>query len=96
MIPHAATKWYQLGLELIEQQYQYALDIIEADTPNDVSKCCKKMFQKWFETDKQASWDKLIKALRIFQLDNVANDVENFLQAEYVTNVLMYLDIYII
>ena len=45
------------------------------------------MFSKWLNTDELASWDKLIKALRIVQLKNVANDIEQFfLQDECVTD----------
>ena len=45
------------------------------------------MFSKWLNTDELASWDKLIKAVRIVQLNNVANDIEQLLlQGEYVTD----------
>ena len=45
------------------------------------------MFSKWLNTDKLASWDKLIKAVRIVQLNNVANDIgELLLHGEYVVD----------
>ena len=45
------------------------------------------MFSKWLNTDELASWDKLIKALRIVQLNDVANDIEQLsCQGEYVTD----------
>ena len=91
MIPHAATKWYELGLELLERKYQTELDIIEVDTRNDVLTCCRKMFQKWLNTDEQASWDKVIKALRIFRLNDVASDIEKLLQGEEM--LIIYFDI---
>ena len=90
MIPHVATKWYELGLELLERKYQAELDIIEVDTRNDVSTCCRKMFRKWLNTDELASWDKVIKALRAFQLNNIASDVEKLLQGEEM--LLIYFD----
>ena len=53
---------------------------MEADTRNDsVTTSCRKMLEKWIDTDNSASWDKLIKALMIVQLNNVANDIEQLL-----------------
>ena len=87
MIPSVATRWYELGLVLLDTNYQYELAIIEADIRNDVVTCCRKMFNKWLSTDELASWDKLIKAVRIVQLNNVANDIGQLLQeGEYVTD----------
>ena len=87
MIPRVNARWYILGLQLLDPQYEYELDTIEADTRNDAATSCRKMFSKWLNTDELASWDKLIKALRTVQLNNVANDIEQLLlQGEYVTN----------
>ena len=87
VIPSVATKWYELGLMLLDPKYENELNTIEADTRNDAATCCRKMFSKWLNTDQLASWDKLIKALRIVQLNNVASDIEQLLlQGEYVTD----------
>ena len=87
VIPPVNTKWYDLGVVLLEPKYQNELNAIEVDTRNDVATCCRKMFSKWLNTDELASWDKLIKAVRIVQLNNVANDIEQLLlQGEYVTD----------
>ena len=85
MIPLVNTKWYDLGLVLLEPKYENELNTIDVDTRNDAATCCRKMFSKWLNTDELASWDKLIKAVRIVQLNNVANDIEQLLQGEYVT-----------
>ena len=86
VIPSVATKWYELGVVLLDTKYQNELSIIEADTKSDVVTCCRKMFSKWLNTDELASWDRLIKTARIIQLNNVANDIEQLLsQGEYVT-----------
>ena len=79
MIPSVAAKWYELGVVLLDPEYQNELNTIEADTRNDAATSCRKMFSKWLNTDELASWDKLIKALRIVQLNNVANDIERLL-----------------
>ena len=91
VVPLVATKWYDLGVVLLEPKYQHELISIEADVRNDVATCCRKMFSKWLNSDELASWDKLIKAVRIFQLNNVANDIEQLLlQGENVTDLLYY------
>ena len=79
VIPSVATRWYELGLVLLDTNYHNELTIIEADVRNDAATCCRKMFCKWLNTDELASWDKLIKAVRIVQLNNVANDIEQLL-----------------
>ena len=85
MIPSVAANWYELGVVLLDPNYQNELNFIEANARNDsVTTSCRKMFSKWLETDKSASYDKLIKALRIVQLNYVANDIERLLQGEYV------------
>ena len=88
MIPSLATRWYDLGLVLLDTKHQNELIIIEEDTKNDSKKCCRKMFSKWLDTDELACWDKLIKAAKIAQLNNVANDIEQLLlHGEYVTEI---------
>ena len=87
VVPLVNTKWHDLGVVLLEPKYENELNTIEVDTRNDVATCCRKMFSKWLNTDELASWDKLIKAVRIVQLNNVANDIEQLLlQGEYVTD----------
>ena len=87
VIPSVATKWFEIGVVLLDPKYQNELNTIEIDTRNDAATCCRKMFSKWLNTDQLASWDKLIKALRIVQLNYVASDIEqSLLQGEYVTD----------
>ena len=72
---------------LLDTKYQNELTIIEKeDSKNNLKKCCRKMFSKWLDTDELACWEKLIKAAKIAQLNNVANDIEQQLllhSAEY-------------
>ena len=92
MIPSVKTEWYNLGLQLLDPKYDNKLNTIETDTRNDAATCSRKMFSRWLNTDQLASWDKLIKALRIVQLNNVASDIEQLLQGECVVmcNMLSY------
>ena len=66
-----STKWYELGLELIENDK--ILKVIEADHPNDVNRCCRIMFEKWLERTPNASWSQLVTALDSIEM-NVAAD----------------------
>ena len=88
MIPSVATRWYDLGLVLLDEKDQKELTIIEEDTKNDWKKCCRKMFSKWLDTDELACWDKLINAAKVARLNNVANDIEQLLlHGKYVTEI---------
>ena len=87
VIPSVANRWFELGVLLLDIKYQNQLTIIEADIRNDAVTCCRKMFIRWLNTDELASWDKLVEAVRIVQLNNVANDIEQLLLCgEYVTD----------
>jgi len=79
VIPYAADQWYNLGLLLLEPKDENYLKIIEADTRNDARTCCRKMFSKWLTTDKLASWDKVIEALTLIGLNNVASNIKELL-----------------
>ena len=89
VIPLVATRWYDLGLELLETKHERELDTIEKDNKAEGAKtCCRKMFSKWLETQSDnASWDQLIQAVKNIEVNNVASDIEQLLlQREYVTD----------
>ena len=91
VIPLVATRWYDLGLELLETKHERELDTIEKDSKVEGAKtCCRKMFSKWLETQSDnASWDQLIQAVKNIELDDVASDIEQLLlQGEYVTDMI--------
>ena len=79
VIPNVADKWYELGLILLEPKYENHLKIISVDTQNDARTCCRKVFEEWLRTDKLASWDKVIEALTLIGLDNVASNIKQLL-----------------
>ena len=57
------------------------LEIIQANGPGDVTKCCNEMFAKWLESDTSASWKQLITALQSpgIQLNTVADHIQKML-----------------
>jgi len=68
----------------LDPKYENELNTIEADTNNNAATSCRRMFTKWLNTEELASWDKLIKALRTIQLNNLASKIERLLlQGEY-------------
>ena len=86
VIPSVASNWFELGVVLLDPKYQNELSTIETDSRNDARTCCRKMLVRWLNTDELASWDKLIKALRIIQLNDLASNIEQLLlQGEYAT-----------
>ena len=83
MIPSVANHWFDLGLQLLDPKYENELNNIEADK-DDTKTCCRKMFNKWLNTDKLASWDKVIEALTLIGLESVASNIKQLLdQGEF-------------
>ena len=73
-------KWHELGIELLDSNNTVEdLDIIEAEHPTDLKKCCTKMFSMWLRQQPQASWNQLIEALRHIKLDALAMKIEEIL-----------------
>ena len=60
VIPRYATKWKKMGVLL--GLSTGVLDIIENDCHDKAESCCHAMFEKWFDTDRTASWRKLCDA----------------------------------
>ena len=77
-VPKFACKWRDVGIQLLKARYHNALDIIERNCRYDVEECCKKMIDKWLETDKNAKWSQLIKALveASVSLITLANEIK--------------------
>ena len=74
-------KWHDLGIELLDFDDVEALDIIEAEHPTDLNRCCTKMFQLWLTKQPTASWNQLIEALREpdVELHALATKIEQML-----------------
>ena len=71
-------KWYDLGIELLENDDIGALNNIQSDHSKDQEECCTKMFQLWL-TKQPASWNQLIEALRNIKLNHLATSIEEML-----------------
>ena len=80
VVPNVADRWYKFGQVLLEPKYASRLKTIRADAKNDAEAGCAKMFEKWLDTDKLASWNKVIEALKSVELISVASDIKNLLE----------------
>lgn len=78
VITSIAPKWYELGVELLDDDQSRQLDIIRANHPN-VTKCCYSMFKYWLDSHPTANWHDLVNALREqgIEEDSVAVMLEN-------------------
>ena len=90
VVPSVATKWYDLGLQLLDPKYDTELDIIEANSRYDEKTGCRKMFSKWLNTEESATWYKLLDALRNINLNTVASDIEQLLSKGKLLCCLIY------
>ena len=78
VIPKVANKWYELGIQLLNQPQLPKLDEIQKAYPNNLQRGCIEMLKYWLEITPGASWDNLIHALRApgLELLTIADDVE--------------------
>ena len=63
-------------MQLLDKDGPDKLDAIEKNNPKDVEKCCSEMFQFWIKNKTDASWKKLIAALKTIGLAVLANEIE--------------------
>ena len=68
--------WYELGIVLLDGEHTEKLYVIQSDNKGDIEKCCTAMFQYWLEVDKDASWDKLITALKHINHVKLAEEIK--------------------
>ena len=73
---HIATKWYELGAELLENDNH--LEVIKANHQNDVQSCCQEMFKRWLDVKPNASWSQLGTALRNIGMTTAAVAIKQY------------------
>ena len=78
IIPHVAPHWYEIGIQLLNEDQESHLDVIKANHGHDKITSCTEMFWLWLKSHPNASWHELIESLRspAVQLHCVAADVE--------------------
>ena len=75
-----AVQWYDLGIQLLDDDGPGVLNVIKADHPNDAKTCCSVMFEKWLLKKPDATWSQLAAALTKLGMNSVAADLKKQLQ----------------
>ena len=78
-----AACWRDLGVELTISDAK--LNNIAEDFPRDVERCCSEMLSCWLRNDPQASWNKLIEALKHIGKKVLAKNIEIDILKGFVT-----------
>ena len=78
VIPHVASKWYEVGVMLLKEDQESHLDQIKTNHGQDVTNCCLEMFRYWKQSHPDANWHRLLAALKSpgVELHHVAADIE--------------------
>ena len=85
----ASTKWHDLGLELLEPGDEGKLNQIERNHPQDNGECCKQMFRLWLQKCPDATWNRLMQALREVGLNQLASKIDGLLLQKTKGNVTL-------
>ena len=72
-----SSKWYELGIELLDDDQLAQLRVITANY-TDVTRQCSEMFIYWLQTHPNATWFQLVAALRApgIEMNSVAATLE--------------------
>ena len=78
LIPHIATQWYEIGIQLLREDQESHLDVIEANRDYNITMRCKEMLWLWLRSHPSATWHHLIESLKssTVNLHSVAADIE--------------------
>ena len=78
VVPSVSDKWKDIGVHLLHPTLikERTLEVIAANHPQSVEECCKSMFKKWLETQKDASWNQLIEVIKSIGLLFLASKLE--------------------
>ena len=71
-----APQWYDLGVQLLNEEQVKKLNVMQSDHPGDSEKCCTALFNHWLQVDTTASWDKLMMALIHIGKDVLADTIK--------------------
>ena len=63
VIPHVASKWFQLGLELFDEKEEHLLNNIKSTQKENDDKCLE-MFCVWTMSHSDATWSQIVEALK--------------------------------
>ena len=76
-----ADRWYDIGLELLEQKDERAVNIIKKNNAGNITECCMEMLELWLNKQSNATWNQLIETLKApgIELNSAASQIEGML-----------------
>jgi len=85
--PDIATKWYDIGIELLDEEDEIILNTTKKNFPGDHDICAAEMLQLWLARKTDASWNQLIQAFRKrhIKLNVLASEIEGMLYKGMIT-----------
>ena len=81
-----ALHWRELGIRLLQEKDINKLNIIKENHPSNIERCCDEMIKHWLDVDTEASWDKLIRALKQIEQNALAAEIKQ----DVVKGILQY------
>ena len=82
MRSYITAKWYDLGLELLDQEDEQDLNVIKSDKYRDLEKSTTDMFELWFSRKHNANWNDLVQALADIKMVVLAKRIKEMLLPE--------------
>ena len=70
-----ASKWEDLGVELLNEEQRSKLKNITKNE-REVEDCCTKLFIYWLDAYPDASWNKLLEALKKMKQNNLVEKIK--------------------
>ena len=70
-------KWYDIGMQLLDDDDSVALAKIRENYPNNVNKCYTEMLKKWLLCKSDANWDQLATVFTKVKLDIAAKNIKS-------------------
>ena len=64
IVNKAVCKWKEIGVQLLPPEQENEIQNIEAENLSGKVERFQRVLEKWLETDTNATWNKLIEALR--------------------------------
>ena len=80
VVPKVYSMWYELGVELLDDEDIPLLDNIEASNPKSCETCCIEMFKLWYNKKPESSWIQLLDALKYIHQSKLAKQLFGCLQ----------------
>ena len=91
IILEVSPKWYDLGVELLNDNQVGQLKVIEKNNSGDVQNGCREMFRYWLQSHPDANWHTLADALKEINKITTATNLEKRFSGELLILMQNYL-----